>query len=558
MSSVGPTPELLALAEWAAWRWVGPRVVLLRAASPPNNVAPASEDSLEGLRHHPRAEEEASDPDDRAASEVVADEVAADALADTPSVVQWPPAGDRRRLVGSLLASKGSTIVCTPEPGRSGALVASLRRSGRDVVVFDPSDSDAERTRCWRRARGGDVVVVGGRSASLAPVPDLRSVVVLDEGDEAYESERAPTWNARELLLERARRVGASAVLVAPTPSLDALALCGDRLIAPPEQFQRRGWPPLQTVDRREQPPGEGLFSAALADALHGTVNEGGHAWCVLNRKGRARMLACRRCGEVARCEDCGAAVREVAGDADTDTSGDPALVCPRCGRVRPRVCALCFSTDLRRIRSGVTRVREEVEALLPRTRVGLVDAGNIESADALVLVGTAALFHADLTPPALVAFLDFDQELLAGRYRAAEQAMALLVRAARAVGLRGRGRILVQTRTPDHEVLRAAETARPEIARQAEADHRRTLGFPPFGDLAEIRGSLPAVEAAIDALGVDETVRVDGPLVVDVSKSAALVRAPDTATLVDALHIAREAALSTGGIRIDVDPRRV
>ena len=52
--------------------------------------------------------------------------------------------------------------------------------------------------------------MVGGRSAVWAPVPDLAAVVVLDEGDEALEDERAPTWNARDVALERAGGVGAA------------------------------------------------------------------------------------------------------------------------------------------------------------------------------------------------------------------------------------------------------------------------------------------------------------------------------------------------------------
>lgn len=537
LSSVGPTPELVHLTAWASWRWVGPRVTFLRAACPPNNVAPGSAARDEGT------------PGDRPPTVQSVDPPGA-------TVVRWPPARDRRALVLERVAGSGSTIVCTPEPGRAGGLTTALGRAGHDVVVFDPDDGAAERTRAWRRARSGGVVVVGSRSASLAPVPDLRSALVLDEGDDAFASERAPTWNARELLVERARRCGAPVSLVASAPSLEALALAGGRVVAPPPGVERAGWPPLEIVDRREQPPGEGIFSAPLADALHATVGAGNSAWCVLNRKGRARMLVCRRCGTIASCEACGAAVAEATID------GADGLECPRCSTTRPRVCAVCFSTDLRRLRSGVTRLREELGALLPRTPVGLVDAGHVDTTSAPVLIGTEALFHADLPAPALVAFLDIDQELLAGRYRAGEQAMTLLARAARAVGLRGRGRLLVQTRVPGHEVLRAVISARPTVASEVEEERRRDLGYPPFGGLAEIRGHDDAVSGAATRLAAEEGVRVDGPVPVGhragVAVVSALVRAPTVEELADAFHRCDVSASGPDGVRVEIDPRRV
>src|SRR6185436_12260005 len=119
----------------------------------------------------------------------------------------------------------------------------------------------------------------------------------------------------------------------------------------------------------------------------------------------------------------------------------------------------------LRVLRSGITRVREELAALLPGTAVVEVDASTTDIADlggGGVLVGTEAVLQrveVRRQRPVLVAFLDFDQELLAARSRAAEQALWLVVRAARLVAGhdRSRTRVLVQTRTPDHDVVRAA-----------------------------------------------------------------------------------------------------
>ena len=349
-------------------------------------------------------------------------------------LLAWPPSADWQSVVGALVADEASTIVVAPDSRRVRALVDDLRRYGREVIAVRGNEPDARRTEGWDRARAGATVVVGGRVAVLAPVPDLAAILVLDEGDESLKEERAPTWNARELALERARRAGARCTLVSPAPTLEAEAAAG-----PPARsirsFERDGWPRFDVVDLRDEPPGRGLFSEALTTALHATVDRGARAVCVVNRKGRAHLLVCRQCGHIAQCEVCDAAV------AETETG----FVCRRCGTERPRVCLHCHSTRFARRRPGVTRVREEMAALLSRVTVAEVDAATAALPSAPVLVGTEAVLHrADAAPAGieLVAFLEFDQELLATRYRAAEQALWLLVRAARVVGgRRGDGR---------------------------------------------------------------------------------------------------------------------
>src|SRR5262249_5565720 len=162
--------------------------------------------------------------------------------------------------------------------------------------------SAAELTRAWNQARAGAHVVVGGRSAAWAPVPDLTRIVVLDEADEALEEERAPTWNARDVALERARREDASLRIVTPAPTIDVVValdepVCEERLL----------FPRLVTLDLRDEEPGHGLLTDGLARALHRCVDAGRRAVCVLNRRGRARLLACRACRGRVRGERCGA-----------------------------------------------------------------------------------------------------------------------------------------------------------------------------------------------------------------------------------------------------------
>jgi primosomal protein N' (replication factor Y) len=182
------------------------------------------------------------------------------------------------------------------------------------------------------------------------------------------------------------------------------------------------------------------------------------------------------------------------------------------------------------------------------------------------VVVGTASVLHrAELRRrrPAVIAFLDFDAELLATRYRAAEQAFWLLVRAAHLLMQRDRadGRVLVQTRQPDHEVLVAAREADPGVVVAGERARRQVLELPPYVALAELVGDEPAVTTAIDALrGLDHQaagVSVLGPLASG-TEVRALVRAAEPDALSDALLAVVPPARTSGRLRVAVDPPRV
>ena len=363
----------------------------------------------------------------------------------------------------------------------------------------------AQLPREWAKARAGGATVVGARAAAWAPVDQLAAVVVVDGHDEAYQEERAPTWHARDVATERARRAGVAIVVTSPCPDLETLA--GRALMTADRSTERAGWPALDIVDRRQDDPRTGLFSPRLVSVLRSDRR----VLCVLNRKGRARLLACAACGELARCTRCDAAVAQ----------SDETLTCARCGEVRPRVCALCGAQRLKTIRAGVTRVREELEALAGRP-VGEVTGESDELPSTPLIVGTEAVLHRVYRADA-IAFLEFDQELLAARYRAAEQAFALLARAARLVGGRqGTGQLLVQTRLPDHDVLAAALHGDPDRYVPAELARRQAVRFPPAVAMALISGE--AAEAFVQRLA---GVEVLGPAV-----DRWLVKAADHPTL--------------------------
>jgi primosomal protein N' (replication factor Y) (superfamily II helicase) len=507
-SGRGPTPELIELAEWAAWRWAGRPASLLRTASPERVVTGLPAAPRRGRLTEPAGE-----------AEVVA---ALAAARSTRLLVRLPPAASLDQVVGAA-AARGNALILCPTAASARSVGAVLRRAGVPV---------AQHPRDWALGAAG-ATVVGTRAAAWAPVGDLTAVAVIDEHDEAHRQEQAPTWHARDVALERARRAGVPFVMTSPCPSLEALDAA--RLVSPSRADERAGWPVVDVVDMRRQDPRTGLLPPPLVRLLRSDRR----VVCVLNRTGRARLLACRGCAELARCERCDAAVA-LPGDQ---------LVCGRCGTIRPAVCASCGASRLRALRQGVTRVRDEIAALIGEPVDEVTGAsGAPDGPRTRVVVGTEATLH-QIDGADAVAVLDFDQELLAPRYRAEEQALALLARGARVVGGKaGGGRLVVQTRVPRHEVVQAALNADPSRVASAERDRRTQLRFPPVTALAEVSG--PAADAFVGAVGACPGLEVMGP-----SRGRWLVRAPDHRTLCDALAATPR---PPGRLRVAVDPPRV
>jgi primosomal protein N' (replication factor Y) len=508
LTGSGPSVELIGLAGWASVRWAGRVRQFLTAASPHRAVTRIPAAQRTGMVVEPRSP---------ASSRL---------LEAGGGVLRLPPTSDPLPAVLSATAL-GPALVVVPSVDQALLLAARLRRSGLSVASM-PDD--------WAAAAGGVDVVVGARSTAWAPCPGIGAAVVLDEHDEALQEEGSPTWHARDVLVERCRRAGVPLLAVSPCPTLTAISLLGEP-VRPPVDRERAGWPIVDVIDRSDEEPWKrSLVTSELVRHLRDPSRV---VLCVSNTPGRSALLACRACRALACCERCAAAV---------GLTDEGLLACRRCGASRPAVCLACGAGRFANLRPGVSRLVEELGAAADRHAV-LVTGGDAERPEpAGVYVGTEAVLHR-VEQADTVAFLDFDRELLAPRYRAAEQAMALLVRAARLVGRRAAGgRILVQTFIPDHPVLQAAVRADPGRFVAAERASRQMLGLPPFGALAELGGA-----------GVGEFVgslpTVDGVAVVADGDGGWVVRAGDWMQLGEVLSAGTRPPGSR--LRIAVDPPR-
>ena len=528
VSGLGPSEELLSLAKWASWRWWGRPAHFLRTASPDHVVR-----GLPPVRPFDPALLSVNPVLDDAGELAAAVFHPADGepLVPGPIVVRLPPSFDVYSLIidaARFAAPKGLLVIAT-SLASAAHLARRLRRAGAPVALL-PTE--------WARAAAGGCVVVGARSSAWAPIPDAAAIVVLDEHDEVHKQEQTPAWNARDVAVERGRRLNIPVVLTSPIPSVEALSIPDVRVVEPSRAAERRGWPRIDVIDRAEEDPGR---QGIVSDRLVSLLRSSDRVVLILNRTGRAKLLACNACGALCRCEHCDGAMA-----MPSDAS---ALVCQRCQRERPPLCGACGAGKLKNVRVGVTRAREELEALALRP-VGEMTATSPDPHDSLrVIVGTEAALHRIGAADAVV-FLDFDGELLAPRYRAAEEAMHLLVLAARLTGGKGEdGRIFIQTRQPEHPVVKAAVLGDPSRVLPDQLVLRQLLGFPPSSAVAAVSGAgAETVAAAVREL--EPGIRVEGP-----PGGPYLLRAPTQAMLCGVLAKVERPAER---VRVEIDPLRI
>lgn len=519
ISGIGPSQEIISLGEWAADRWAGRRRTFCVAGSPAKTTV-----RLPAARYGKIKAARSSDTAD------VEWAIAQRRLV----VLRSGPQADLAATVAQI-ASSGPTLVVVPTLYRARMIAAGLRRSGFSVALMGED---------WASAAGGVDVIIGSRGAVWASAPQLTSIVVIDEHDDGLQDERSPTWHARDVAIERAKRLGVSCIAITPTPSIAVLEACEGRVREPNQQAIVAAWPEIRVIDRSQD---ESWASSLLSSELIAELRDHTRRIvCVINTKGRARLLACASCRAIARCEKCDAAVAlTVAGE----------LRCPKCESLRPQVCLLCKAGKFALLKPGVNRLREELAAAAGRPVADVAEVsgaqkqGGSSDASSMLIVGTEAVLHR-IHQADTVVLLDIDAELFAPRYRATEITLGLIVMASRvAASRKDGGRVLLQTHSANHQIFSALTSLNFDLLMIEEANRRKSLRLPPFGALAHISGAGTTQFAS----SLSETLLVS---VATLAPDDVAVRAASVSDLVSTL---KNTAKPKGSrLKIQIDPPRI
>ena len=404
------------------------------------------------------------------------------------------------RLIERTLAAGRQALVLIPEISLTpqAAAIFSARFGGR-VAVLHSSLSVSERLDEWNRIRAGRAdVVLGTRSAVFAPLENIGLIVIDEEQEHTYHSEKSPRYHAREIARLRAKRHGAHLLLCSATPSVESMyaAEIGQaKLVRLTERFAAFGLPQVDVIDLRTAPLAHGctLVTEELGEQLCQTLSRGEQAILLLNRRGYNTLVKCSSCKETARCPNCSIPL--------TYHSANGRLVCHYCGwsQRAGEPCAHCGSKLLRFTGAGTQRAEEELQALLPDARVLRLDADTTMSrfshrdkfaafsrGEYDVMVGTQMIAKGlDFPDVTLVGVLCADQSLYSEDFRAFERTFSLVTQV---VGRCGRaekpGRAVIQTYTPEHRVLSLAAAQDYDTFYKEELGYRRVGLYPPFCDL--------------------------------------------------------------------------
>ena len=430
------------------------------------------------------------------------------------------------RLIRRALELGRTAIVLVPEIALTPQMVAWLHgRFGGDAAVLHSALSAGERFDEWRRIRSGEArVVIGARSAIFAPLEDIGVIVVDEEHETSYRSDRRPRYDAREVAWKRAEQHGAVLVLGSATPSVSTYmrAMPGVRpenrleLIELRQRVMGRPLPEVEVVDMRgETEKGNNtLFSARLYAEMRRCLDEGHQAMLFINRRGHSTIVSCRACGYAMRCDQCDVGM--------TWHQAENALRCHYCGRTLPlpRKCPQCGSGYIKLFGAGTQKVQEEARRLFPDARVARMDVDTTRQkdaharilerfrrGDANVLVGTQMIAKGlDFPNVALVGVVAADLSLNLPDYRSVERTFQLITQVA---GRAGRadvpGRVVVQTYEPDHYGIRCAAAQDYRAFYTRESAFRRAAMYPPFTVIARIVYSAMDGEAAKAAALGDE-----------------------------------------------------
>ncbi len=432
------------------------------------------------------------------------------------------------QLVARALEQGRGAIVLVPEIALAWQMVRRFREHfGSAVAVLHSQLSVGERYDTWTRLRRGEQrVIIGARSAVLAPMQRLGLVIVDEEHDSAYKQDDLDShfpfpYNARDVALVRGQQQRALVLLGSATPSLESYwhAQAGKySLHSLPHRVDDRPLPVVTVVDLRREPghARQGvIFSHVLRTKMHQRLERGEQIVLLQNRRGFAPLVLCGSCGEAVQCTRCRVSTTYHRG-------GHPEVRCHYCDYRAPvpTVCAHCGSAELRFQGIGTQKVETALTEQFPGVRVIRMDVDTtgwkgahdamverFRDGGADVLLGTQMVAKGlDFPGVTLVGVVCADTGMHMPDFRAAERSFQLLTQVA---GRSGRGdtpgEVVIQTSLPDDRVLQTAAAQDFPAFAAGELAERRPTGFPPFGRLIVFRwrGEDEAEVTAAAARGV-------------------------------------------------------
>ena len=396
-----------------------------------------------------------------------------------------------------------SVIVMVPEIGLTPQTIALFcKRYGGDIAVFHSALSIRERLEQWKRVKSGKArIIIGTRSAVFAPAENVGLIIIDEEQEHTYKSEQTPRYNAIDVAKYRASYNNCLLLLASATPSVESFASAQSgkyELCRLENRYGNAVLPEVVTVDMRtaEKAPGCKAISQTLYESLKKNFEDGKQSILLINRRGFHTFAACNSCTSVICCPHCSISM--------TYHTANNRLMCHYCGYSVPfsSVCPECGEDAVRYSGFGTQKIEDDLKRILPDAKTVRMDTDSTSGKNSHeklldsfakgeydIMIGTQMVAKGLNFPNVtLVGVVSVDQQLYNDDFRSLEKTFSLLTQV---VGRSGRGEFkgtaIIQTLTPENEIIRLAAKQDYDAFFKTEIRLRKALIYPPYCDLCVI-----------------------------------------------------------------------
>ncbi|MFR6065703.1 MAG: primosomal protein N' [Eubacterium sp.] len=407
------------------------------------------------------------------------------------------------RLIDEAVAMDRDVIVLVPEISLTPQMLSIFhKRYGKQVAVFHSGLSLGERNDEYKRALRGDAkIVIGTRSAVFAPLQNIGLIIMDEEQEHTYKSERTPRYQTREIAKFRSKYNKALFLMTSATPSVESYsaALSGKYTLC--EMTERYGdskLPKVITVDMKQEIKNgnKSPISETLREMIKENLERKKQTILLINRRGYNTFIACNSCGHVITCPNCSISL--------TYHSYNNLLMCHYCGFAKPldNICPECGQNSIRYSGYGTQRIEDELSRLFPEARVLRMDADttskkfshqklfdSFSNGEYDILIGTQMVAKGlDFPNVTLVGVVNADNSLYDENYTAQEKSFDLITQVVGRSGRRNKnGFAVIQTINPYNEVIKYASKQDYHSFYENEIALRKVLTYPPFCDIYSV-----------------------------------------------------------------------
>ena len=404
------------------------------------------------------------------------------------------------KLIEAVLEKGEQVLYLLPEIALTTQLVTRLQNYfGEQVSVFHSKYSAHERVEVWNHVLRNSAkakIVLGARSSIFLPFSNLGLIIVDEEHEQSFKQfDPAPRYHARDTAIVLSYMHKAKTLLGSATPSLESYfnAQQGKYgLVEITTRFNDVLMPDIELVDIKEKLKKKrmkGHFSDRLIEEMTETLQEGHQVILFQNRRGFSPIVECKTCGHAPQCPNCDVSL--------TYHQYRNQLRCHYCGYHAAMLqdCEACGSQDLDNKGFGTEQIEEEVKVLFPDYNVARMDLDTtrgkygyekiitaLEQQEIDVLVGTQMLTKGlDFRNVKLVGIMNADSMLNFPDFRAHERSFQLMLQVAgRAGRTEERGKVLIQTYNPHHNILQQVSTNNYIEMFNEQMNDRYNFKYPP------------------------------------------------------------------------------